>query len=384
MSKTNENFNDQTVTVYSISEKHEKIFRITRKQTNLDNEILISKGYSDKKNILPFINLFSTSFIEVYPKETKLENLNLADLVNKLEASINKKSIKLLGFFLKMGEEGHLRVRDAHSGITINVENLFEIITLLMLSRATDKQKSNSNVGMDVYLSELNSTLETNLHSNGFWKDKPAVSKNTFMAEFYHSIYSTAIMQIHISPIISEGCRFSDNDIGIHGVKSLIELAWIELFIADTNRIKFSICPCCGMTYSLEGTGNWRKMTCGKEECRKIYRAVTDKLNRLSNEKTIKKAERFRKAKNRAIHAILNNDSSVEDQAKKLNISTSQIENWINEYKLNKKKKKKLINAGNYKCNLQFTIYKIRIHEVIKWHLFKNTQRNKVKCGYLN
>lgn len=331
--KKNKNIDNEDVTIYSIAAEYERVERWVYKKNEPKNDVFISKGFSDKENLFPIINLLSTAFNETHSKDGSfyIPEENLISL-------INEKAITLLGFPLKLEASEPIFIIDPYSKSSMEIDSLSQIIALLMLSRTSNKKKSNSIVEMDFFLAHLNNFLEEGLKSNGYWKSNSYISDASYMWEFYHSIYTTAIMQIKICPMKSpELLRPSDNDFGIHGVESLLELAWAEMFVANINRIKFSLCPCCGKTYSLEGTGKWQKMTCNSEDCKKKFRYETEQRKRRLDKESVQANDRFRQAKKRAIHAILDKKRSIEEEAKKLNVPTAEIEKWIYEYKAKKR-----------------------------------------------
>ena len=336
MFEENKNFNNESVTDFSISGEHETIFRRFLATDTPDQEILLSGGLKDKKNLLPIINLFSTSAIEAYSKD---DDTYL--FTEKLMTVAAKKAYKLLGFHLPIKRATIIEMVDSNSGATVPINKIGEIFALLMLSRSTDKYQRSFAIGFDVILSTLKKDLEKTVISTGFWKNNFNTKGPKLIDHFIHQVYGKAVKRIGIAPI-GYGPYFSDNDPGIRGVNCLIDLAWTELFVANIHRVKFSTCPYCGKTYSLEGTGSWRKVTCGQDWCKKRFRTEAEKANIILNEEEVKKSDRFRKAKSRAIRTILDGKSTILDEARKLNIPASEIENWVNEYKLKKRKKREL------------------------------------------
>lgn len=333
----NQNFLYEGVTTYAIAEDYEMVERFEYKKGK-SHEVLVSNGLLDQNNLFPFINLLSTSFNKVH-----LSLNGVIFMEDNFTSMVKEQALKILGFELSIVDQEPLYLIDPHSGIYLEVDYIGQLIALLSLCRTSDRKKSESIVAMDYLLAQFSSSyIEEGLKALGFWKSNPQISDSTFMGEFYSAIFASAITRINICPMKSPTHnRPSENDFGIRDVKSLLELAWAELFIANINRIKFSICPCCGKTYSLEGKGNWHKMTCGNNECKVMFRRETDKRNRRLQGDEIREKERIRQERYRAIRAIISQKSTVEEQAKKLNIPTVELENWLNDYKTRQKKRNK-------------------------------------------
>ncbi|MDA2626999.1 hypothetical protein PDQ36_27870 [Bacillus cereus] len=118
---------------------------------------------------------------------------------------------------------------------------------------------------------------------------------------------------------------------GIHiQIKNILDLfisEYTQLFVTLPNT---SLCPQCGELYDLNQRGRYKKETCHKTKCVEELKRLKNNYSRTKN----KEAENERQKKHRAIQSIISGKTTVTEQAKKLNKTTREIEQWIYDYKI--------------------------------------------------
>lgn len=382
--KKNKNFTIQDVTkdpfsYYFANDK--EIFNEHTGEQVITHEL--SKGTQEKQNPLPVINAISKAFFQTMQKEdfffsvfhrnlpnpvlmygntyhdvydvnvflqiiwTACENLNMFQYPYEDENTHEKSWWYYNAFYSPQVSfmSGWMYEKYSHWKINHFYPHVFELLNLIMLTanyyqgdrlvNQTLKNMENS------YLSalKLKFELEERRLKNWYRKNYPKETDNRVykikdlknqvpILNDQDDIFKYRVKSI--DPIITNEKKIY---LGAKGIRSLVELAWHELFFARYFDLPLSVCTFCGEVYYLKGSIT--KSTCGKEKCKKQLRKQQDtkKRNDPTTAKIIKEQDRERKrrqrAKQKAINMHLKEGKSIGEIASILKYPIEDIQNWI-------------------------------------------------------